>query len=75
MNVLTIQPILVNPVDTDDDGIPDIEDECPNDSTNTCNVDTDDDGIPDIEDECPNDSTNTCNVDTDDDGIPDIEDN
>lgn len=52
------------PVDTDGDGIPDKDDECPNDATNTCNdlpTDTDGDGIPDVDDECPNDATNTCN--------------
>ncbi|USN56971.1 MAG: thrombospondin type 3 repeat-containing protein [Candidatus Peribacteria bacterium] len=43
-------------IDTDGDGIPDDEDECPTDPTNTCTtttIDTDGDGIPDDEDSCP----------------------
>lgn len=46
-------------VDTDNDGIPDVRDQCPNTPVGTkvddfgCPVDTDKDGIPDIEDKCP----------------------
>lgn len=67
--------------DSDGDGIPDTNDPCPNDTTNTCNnnngsePDSDGDGISDTNDPCPNDATNTCNdnnkPDTDGDGIPD----
>lgn len=54
------------PTDTDGDGIPDADDACPTDPTNTCDdpppppVDSDGDGIPDDLDACPNDPTNTC---------------
>ncbi len=77
-------------VDSDGDGIPDTEDECPNEagpaSNNGCPettpVDSDGDGIPDTEDECPDEagpaSNNGCPettpVDSDGDGIPDTED-
>ncbi len=59
-----VQPRKVNVpavyrVDTDNDGIPDVRDQCPNTPVGTkvddfgCPVDTDKDGIPDIEDKCP----------------------
>lgn len=71
---ITEQP----PADRDADGIPDDQDECPDDPTNTCNLppDADGDGIPDDQDECPNDPGNTCNLppDTDGDGTPDDQD-
>jgi hypothetical protein len=62
-----VDPPPPPPSDRDGDGIPDDEDECPDDPTNTCNdpppppPDSDGDGIPDDEDECPHDPTNTCN--------------
>lgn len=46
------------PTDRDGDGIPDSEDEYPDDPTNTP-PDRDGDGIPDSEDEYPDDPTNT----------------
>ena len=66
--------------DRDGDGIPDDEDECPNQpgpaSTDGC-PDSDGDGIPDNEDDCPQDPGperfNGC-PDSDVDGIPDNED-
>jgi outer membrane protein OmpA-like peptidoglycan-associated protein len=46
-------------VDTDNDGVPDVRDQCPNTIKGTkvddygCPIDTDKDGVPDIEDKCP----------------------
>ena len=74
--------------DSDGDGIPDEQDECPNEVgpvwNNGCPeppVDSDNDGIPDDQDECPNEvgsvSNNGCPeppVDSDNDGIPDDQD-
>lgn len=57
MDVTGNEPvIIVPPVDSDGDGIPDDTDECPNDATNTCNepVDSDGDGVVDGSDLCPN---------------------
>lgn len=54
-SVTTIPP---PPPDRDGDGIPDSEDEYPDDPTNTP-PDRDGDGIPDSEDEYPDDPTNT----------------
>lgn len=69
--------VLLKPIDTDGDGIPDDEDDCPNTpglaEFNGC-PDTDGDGIPDHLDLCPDvagpASTQGC-PDTDGDGIPD----
>lgn len=52
-----VDPIDPVPVDSDGDGIPDADDECPEDATNTCNdpppvVDTDGDGVIDDDDQC-----------------------
>src|SRR5690625_1557759 len=66
--------------DTDDDGIPDEEDRCPQtpgpEEFQGC-PDTDGDGIPDIDDQCPEVAGEAefdgC-PDTDGDGIPDYED-
>lgn len=77
------------PEDSDRDGIPDTEDQCPeeagpadNDGCPVVEVDSDGDGIPDEEDNCPNEAgpvdNNGCpetEVDTDGDGVPDAEDN
>ncbi|WP_163546791.1 YSIRK-type signal peptide-containing protein [Granulicatella sp. zg-ZJ] len=81
-----IVTVIVNypePVDTDGDGFPDVEEKekgsNPNDATSTPNtVDTDGDGFPDVEEKekgsNPNDATSTPNtVDTDGDGFPDVE--
>jgi OmpA-OmpF porin, OOP family len=78
------------PPDRDNDGIPDLEDACPdiagpatdNPKTNGCPPDRDNDGIPDATDACPdtpgiftNDpKTNGCPPDRDGDGIPDAVD-
>ena len=76
----------LNRVDTDKDGIADINDKCPNtpdgivvDSVG-CMLDFDVDGVPDNKDKCPNtpegisvDSTG-CPMDFDHDGVPDNKD-
>lgn len=76
------------PEDSDRDGLPDTEDNCPNEAGPADNggcpvvvTDTDGDGIPDTEDQCPNEegpaSNNGCPVtvvDSDGDGISDGED-
>ncbi len=77
-------------VDTDGDGIPDVEDACPtvrgvhsdDPKKNGCPADRDGDGIPDVEDACPDvpgvhsddPKKNGCPPDRDGDGIPDAED-
>lgn len=75
------EPVKVEvPVDTDGDGIPDIDDACPTVAGlaqfNGC-PDTDGDGIEDSKDECPTVAGlaqfNGC-PDTDGDGIPDAKD-
>ncbi len=62
------------PPDTDGDGVPDADDECPNEAGPAANngcpvvtpVDTDGDGVPDTEDDCPSEagpaSNNGCPV-------------
>lgn len=69
--------------DTDGDGVPDIDDECPDTPPGVkvdehgCPRDRDKDGIPDYLDDCPDNpglpEFNGC-PDTDGDGIPDHED-
>ncbi len=59
------------PADTDSDGVPDDEDNCPNIS-NPGQEDADNDGDGDVCDICPNDATNDG---SDGDGICDDEDN
>lgn len=71
------------PVDSDNDGVPDTADQCPNTPAGVqvdakgCPVDSDGDGVADYLDKCPNtpagvavDSTG-CPVDSDADGVPD----
>jgi OOP family OmpA-OmpF porin len=72
-------------VDTDEDGIPDDEDQCPNTPQDQniivdefgCPVDSDGDGVPDYLDKCPNTPTAMevdefgCVKDADSDGVPD----
>jgi hypothetical protein len=59
------------PVDSDNDGVPDDQDQCPNDpgpaEFDGC-PDSDGDGVPDHQDQCPGSNDN---VDVDGDGIPD----
>jgi hypothetical protein len=58
--VISVGPQV--PVDTDDDGVPDIDDNCPDDA-NADQTDTDSDGLGDV-----------CDPDDDNDGVPDGED-
>lgn len=78
------KPVKVEskPKDSDKDGVPDIEDQCPKEPgtalTNGC-PDKDSDGIPDKDDQCPDEAgtktNNGCPItDTDLDGIKDNED-
>ena len=49
--------IPLPPVDTDGDGVPDVDDKCPNDKgvvPDGCPADTDKDGVIDANDQCPN---------------------
>jgi hypothetical protein len=58
--------------DDDDDGIPDAEDPCPLDPTNTCNCsDADNDAVCDQDDNCPLDY-NPDQADLDEDGLGDV---
>lgn len=69
--------------DSDDDGIPNDIDQCPNTPKGVqvdefgCPVDKDHDGVPDYIDKCPNTpqgvqvDANGCAVDNDKDGVPD----
>lgn len=69
--------------DTDNDGVPDRKDECPDTpegvmvDENGCPIDTDKDGVPDYQDDCPSvpglKELKGC-PDTDGDGIPDKDD-
>jgi OmpA-OmpF porin, OOP family len=74
--------VVIEKVDTDRDGVPDLEDRCPNEpgpvELQGC-PDRDGDGIPDIDDKCPDQpgpkENGGCPVpvfkDSDGDGIPD----
>lgn len=62
-------PTLADEVDTDGDGVPDVEDAYPEDFTEY--TDTDSDSIGDNADNCPFDS-NTSQLDSDLDGIGDV---
>jgi OmpA-OmpF porin, OOP family len=74
---------LGKPKDTDQDGIPDRKDKCPDTPTgvkvdeNGCPVDTDKDGVPDYQDNCPDvagvAALNGC-PDRDNDGVADAQD-
>jgi len=67
---IVVSGALVPPVDTDSDGIPDSEDNCPTIS-NANQADTDGDNVGDVCDNCPEDS-NADQMDSDGDGVGDI---
>ena len=94
-----IQPIAIEdaplakavapePLDGDNDGVLDIDDQCPNSKAGEkvdkegCLIlnDTDNDGVPDKDDKCPNTKEGTavdehgCELDSDGDGIVDTKD-
>jgi OOP family OmpA-OmpF porin len=71
------------PKDSDNDGVPDAEDLCPQQAGTARGCpDADHDGVPDAEDLCPGARTGAqpdpkkpgCPLDSDEDGIPDAED-
>ena len=71
------------PVDTDGDGVPDINDKCPNTppgvdvGADGCELDSDGDGVVDSKDACPDTpkgvsvDSRGCPLDSDGDGVPD----
>ncbi len=74
------------PPDTDGDGVPDMNDKCPNTPPGTtvgadgCEIDSDGDGVVDSADACPGTPAGVavdsrgCPLDTDGDGVPDYQD-
>ena len=74
------------PLDTDSDGVPDSQDNCPSTpagrvvGANGCQLDGDGDGVTDADDRCPNSprgavvNSQGCTPDNDGDGIPDHRD-
>lgn len=81
-------PSVSTPKDSDNDGVIDSRDQCPNTppgtavDTNGCNNDLDGDGVVNAQDKCPNTPPNTpvdatgCRLvgDADNDGVPDNKD-
>lgn len=73
-------------LDSDEDGVPDSVDECPNTpkgwpvDARGCPLDSDGDGVPDGGDKCPNTpagvevNADGCPLDSDGDGVPDYRD-
>jgi len=73
-------------IDSDEDGVIDADDACPNTPAGIrvdefgCPLDTDNDGVPDYLDDCPGTPKNVkvnefgCPLDTDNDGVPDYTD-
>lgn len=71
------------PPDTDGDGVPDVDDKCPNTpfgrevGPDGCQLDSDGDGVVDADDQCPNTPAGVavdergCPLDSDGDGVPD----
>lgn len=75
------RPVVIKPEDSDQDGLTDDKDQCPNEAGPASNqgcplADEDNDGVPDVDDQCPDvyGKINGC-PDSDDDGIIDPEDN
>ena len=72
------KPVVIEKTDADGDGVPDLEDACPNDpgpaETQGCPVskDTDGDGVPDDIDRCPLDPEDKDGF-QDEDGCPDAD--
>ena len=74
------------PPDTDGDGVPDVDDRCPNTPPGTavgadgCELDSDGDGVVDSADACPGTPAGVavdsrgCPLDSDGDGVPDYQD-
>ncbi len=72
--------------DSDEDGVPDSRDHCPNTQRGVavdefgCPIDSDHDGVPDYMDKCPNTPKGVavdkdgCPLDSDGDGVPDYRD-
>ncbi len=83
-----VLPIVVEVLDSDQDGVPDAKDKCPHTQIdqevdkNGCLIkyDADNDGVADEKDECPNTQKGLvvdyrgCEVDSDDDGVVDSQD-
>lgn len=79
----TMETAPAMPVDSDKDGVPDSQDQCPGTPAGTavnsqgCPVDSDKDGVPDAQDKCPGTAAGVivnsqgCPVDSDGDGVPD----
>jgi len=75
--------VKVAPKDSDNDGVIDANDKCPNTpadvkvNTNGCPIDSDNDGVADYLDKCPNTAANVkvdangCAIDSDNDGVAD----
>lgn len=73
-------------MDSDNDGVPDSRDQCPNTPAGVavdadgCPIDTDGDGVPDYMDQCPGTPAGVevdsrgCPLDSDGDGVPDYQD-
>ena len=79
-------PVKEMPKDSDNDGVPDIDDKCPNTPVGVavgpdgCPPDSDGDGVYDYMDKCPNTPSGVkvdkdgCCLDSDHDGVPDYKD-
>lgn len=74
------------PLDSDNDGVPNARDKCPNTAANTavndqgCDLDSDNDGVANAQDQCPETPKGAavdgrgCALDSDGDGIADYQD-
>ncbi len=80
--IIPVAEVVAEDMDTDNDGVYDTNDKCPNikgtKENRGCPADTDGDGIYDTEDKCPElsgvASNNGCPIDTDGDGVYDKDD-